>query len=177
MKGEKKFVAVGNSSQFTHKGHLKTKSQPQRRSSLKADASWNESSLWPWNRPVPQRPFLSPARSLVPKAIVWVTLELPDNWEPWGLLWELQDLNCSSGLGVSLSGMTKKSSGRLEQLQEGDSHWPHIHWQIHGSAKTALTSWAVGMRRCLPGLAKVTLSFHQHWHLPSLPPPVSDFHV
>lgn len=26
---------------------------------------------------------------------------------PWGLLWELQDLNCSWGLEVSLSGMTK----------------------------------------------------------------------
>lgn len=34
-KGKKMFVAVGNSSQFTHKGHLKTmSSQPQRRSSL-----------------------------------------------------------------------------------------------------------------------------------------------
>lgn len=26
---------------------------------------------------------------------------------PWGLLWDLQDLRCSWGLVVSLSGMTK----------------------------------------------------------------------
>lgn len=45
-KGEKKFVAVGNSSQFTHKGHLWTiSSQPQGRSSLEVNASWNENSL------------------------------------------------------------------------------------------------------------------------------------
>lgn len=41
---------------------------------------------------------------------------------PWGLLWELQDLIYSWGLVVNLSGMTKKSSGRLEQLQEVESH-------------------------------------------------------
>lgn len=45
-KGEKEFVAVGSSSQFTLKGHLQTiSSQPQGRSSLEVDASWNENSL------------------------------------------------------------------------------------------------------------------------------------
>lgn len=36
------------------------------------------------------------------------------------------------------------------------------------SANTALTYWATGTLGCPSGLAKVSLSFHQHWHLLSL---------
>lgn len=58
----------------------------------------------------------------VPKGMVWVTLELP-GLQGLGPGWELQDLNCSWDLEVSLLGMTKnKKVGRREQLQERDSH-------------------------------------------------------
>lgn len=82
-------------------------SQPQR-SSLRADASWNESSLCPWNRPVPQRPSLSPARSPGAKGNGVGDTGAARTAGPWGLLWELQDLNCSWGLEVSLLLKIKK---------------------------------------------------------------------
>lgn len=44
-KGEKKFVAVGSSSQFTQKERLQTISSQPQGSSLEVDASWNENSL------------------------------------------------------------------------------------------------------------------------------------